>query len=496
MNAIRTPGHRRQQGASTLLIAMLLLAILTIVTVFATAFGVHEQRTSANEYRYKLAFQAAEAGLSQGIEYLKLNTRKMLSSATGGWLFPGSPRWEPCTNALPAGMAFDPCLAEPDTARRSNMYRYVGSTAGVLPLSEALPGALNQTFSTSGGSAAFQTSYATYATLCRLDISTGAPQCSLSPSTEGTFYVTIVSRGRLNNEQASASVKQSFGTFRLLGAMPAAPLITAGVTTGLGNAQIIPNSDSGGMGVPVSVWAKADAQVAGASFATCHLGEWLATDADNPPGDAVNGVCAECICNGLCPGSGLLSGDAKSCAVAKDKIEGEDILDSDGNFSDASPKVRDHKYFPSDLFAYVFGVPSSAATTYLTDNATVLSSCTSLSTSSGGLYWYKGPDECALGQTVGSVENPVVLVSDVAVRIPSNGRYFGIVYVRNSTGGDMLKATGGGQIYGSVILEGNANLGGNPTIVYNKAVLRNIGNSNKFMRYGPVPGSWSDSVTQ
>lgn len=486
---IRIP--RTQRGASTLLIAMLLLAILTVVTVFATAVGVSEQRTSANEYRHKLAFQAAEAGLNQAIEFLRANTSALVDTASGGWLFAGSPRWQPCTSALPSGMAFDPCTAEPDADRRSGMYRYVGATAGILPLSTVLPGAVNQTFTQTGGTtAAFATTYSTYATLCRIDMSTGVPRCSLDPSDEATFYVTVVSSGNLTNETASATVKQSFGTFRLLGRTPDAPLIAAGFVSGLGNAQIVPNANGGGAGVPISIWSQGDAQVAaGGSFSTCQLGEWLASDADNPIGDANNGVCADCTCNGLCPGYGLLSGSCPSQARA----EGEDVLDVDGHVSNAVPALRDSKWFPSDLFQYVFGVPSSTATSYLTQYATQIADCSVLNASSSGLYWFNSTAQCSLGQTVGSVAKPVVLVSGGEVRVPANGQFFGIVYVRAGTG-DRFWSGGGGQVYGSVIVEGDGVLRGTPTIVYNRAVLRNVGNSDDFVRYGPIPGSWSDSV--
>lgn len=496
MNRISITSRRNQRGVSTLLIAMLLLAILTVVTVFGTAFGVHEQRTSANEYRYKLSFQAAEAGLNQAVEYIKVNTRPMLSTATGGWLFAGAPRWKPCTDALPSTMAFDPCLAEADASRRSNMYRYVGATNGILPLSEVLPGATNQTFATTGGTSQFDTTYNTYATLCRLDISGVLPRCSLAPTTEGTFYVTVVSRGALTNEQSEASVKQSYGTFRLLGASPASPLIATFVK-GLGNAQLVPNPDAGGFGVPVSVWSNNNAVVAaGGSFATCQLGEWLASGSPSST-ELLNGVCPDCDCNTLCPGYGLLSGrSAASCSGGGGNIEGEDILDVDSNFSNASPKVRDSKYFPADLFAYIFGVPSSTAVSYLTANATQITNCATLNAGSSGLYWYTGTADCQLGANVGTVQDPVVLVSDAQVTMQSNGQFFGIVYVRSVAGtGDLLKATGTPQIYGSVVLEGEANLAGSPTIIYNKAVLRNISNSPKFIRYGPIPGSWSDSVT-
>jgi hypothetical protein len=309
--------------------------------------------------------------------------------------------------------------------------------------------------------------------------------------------MTFVSRGTLSGENATATVKESYGTFRLLGSAPAAPLIAAGVAVGLGNAQIVPNPDAAGFGIPVSVWSQGNANIDQASFATCQKGEWLANYGTPAPSatDVLNGVCASCTCNSLCPGYGLLSGDAKSCAVAKDKIEGEDILDVDSNFSDATPKVRDSKYFPPDLFAYIFGVPSTSAVSYLTANAKQITDCSSLTTASSGLYWYTPTGStCQLQSSAGSVQDPVVLVSNSVVQMPANSQFFGIVYVRSVAGtGDLFKATGTPQIYGSVILEGSANLAGSPSIIYNKTVLQNIFNSPSFVRYGPIPGSWSDS---
>lgn len=69
----------RQRGLSTLLVAILLLAIITIITIFAARVGLFEQRISANDYRYKMAFQVSEAGLNQSMEFIKMNTTDMLS---------------------------------------------------------------------------------------------------------------------------------------------------------------------------------------------------------------------------------------------------------------------------------------------------------------------------------------------------------------------------------------------------------------------------------
>ena len=54
---------RRQRGAATLAVAMVLLFAMTIVAFFSQRALLFEQRTSANQYRAALAFEAAEAGL-------------------------------------------------------------------------------------------------------------------------------------------------------------------------------------------------------------------------------------------------------------------------------------------------------------------------------------------------------------------------------------------------------------------------------------------------
>lgn len=496
---------RLQQGVSTLLIAMLLLAILTIITLFAARFGLSEQRTSANEYRYKMAFHLAEAGLQQTVEFIKLNTPIMVSATSGGWRNPANSRWQPCSEATT--VVPDPCLAEPDEFRRSGMYRYVGGTDnGVLPVSAVMPkldaaAAKNQIGSFSG-------EYKSYAALCLLEMSNPAsPQCSLNPTTSGDFYFTVVSRGTLDGESSVATVKQSYGTFRVLGPVPAAPLIAAS-SSALGNTQIVPNPNAGGFGIPVSIWSKGNALVGGsggASFATCHLGEWLTTGTPTLQ-DQLDGVCRDCTCNTLCPGYGLLSGKANAaCSGGSGPFESEDILDNDAGSKPADDKVIDVKAadFPKSLFAYVFRIKCDQTFSascpdvqkFLTEEADPIPSaavtdCSKLGKTSGGLYWNKGP--CNLNQAqVGTLEEPVVLVSDTSVDIAANTRFFGIIFVRGTSG---FGAAGGGQVYGSVILEGDAAITGGPTIVYNKAVLTNIGNSADFVRYGPIAGSWSDSL--
>lgn len=55
----------RQRGVVTLLIALITLVLLSIMTIYTGRVSVMDQRMSGNEYRYREAFAAAQAGLDQ-----------------------------------------------------------------------------------------------------------------------------------------------------------------------------------------------------------------------------------------------------------------------------------------------------------------------------------------------------------------------------------------------------------------------------------------------
>src|SRR4249919_3039262 len=107
----------RQRGA-VLLIAIVLLALAGIITLLALNVGAFESRSTANDLRAKMVNEVAEAGLSQGFEFLMRQHND--------WLDDDS-KWELCSGT---DTNF-PCGAAP-SAVRATMYRYK-NTGGTIP---------------------------------------------------------------------------------------------------------------------------------------------------------------------------------------------------------------------------------------------------------------------------------------------------------------------------------------------------------------------------
>ena len=65
-----TPSRWSQRGAAALVVVMILFFIISLVAAYAGRNIVFEQRTSANQYRATVAFEAADAGLEWALSML------------------------------------------------------------------------------------------------------------------------------------------------------------------------------------------------------------------------------------------------------------------------------------------------------------------------------------------------------------------------------------------------------------------------------------------
>ncbi len=503
----------RQRGATTLIVAILMLMILSTVVSFSTSVGVFEQRIAGNENRSRLAQAAAEGALGMAEQYIKANTVNLVSTqTTTGWLDPAAMRWQKCIDPVPTGQS-DPCLAEADSARRSEMFRYNLNGITTLNFAATLP--TSAQISNTGGSAAFPVTTQVSALLCRLDTTVPSkPFCSANPANSRVFAVTLVATANLTGESANAQVKETIASYRSIAGAATSPLSASGIVKGLGNAEILTSPNAGGWGVPVSIWSPYDVDISGqgggiGSVSTCQLGDYLG----QVPSEELFTTCADGNHSCGCPADSILSGH--SGAVKK---EGIDILDRDGD-QGALPDITFFPMEPFDdsndplddsLFEWIFGKNvveeghtlvlqncgssgnKDCAKVALEGLATqILSDCSSLSAESTGLIWVTG--ECDLPATVGTPQDPVVLVVEDSMSVSVDTTFFGMLFVRSSDNTATFSGSGSVQIFGSVVVEGDVDMSGHFSIIYSDQITQAINNSRVFSRLARLPGSWLDS---
>jgi hypothetical protein len=545
---------RAQRGAATLAITMILLVVVTSMVLFSASVGYFEQRSTTNQNRAQIAQKAAEYALSLAGEYIKANRDKLISddTAEGGWFATGTEHWAKCADVgtadaaaldseFPAG---HPCLSERDTTRRAQLYFWTvdGTAAGsdAIPYIDVIPSGA-QVEAGVGGNADFATTTTVGALLCRLDTTDLTNvQCKLEPTSGNRIALTLTARAQLTGEGSDAEVKEAWATYNSFMPSAAVPLVANGFVKGLGNAQIVAAPNAGGYGLPGSIWTPEDADVDGSggggigSVSTCHIGDYL----KGTPETELKTTCAttdDCTCGGGSD-SEWLSGH-----VGSTTREVEDIIDVDGG----DGTLPDITFFPGDgmdkstdgtddsLFEYTFNVDYTTAEADTTSttlqtcgesgtqncvdyamreefDAKVLTSCASLDANSSGIIYV--PNGCSsLPGQVGSADSPVILVIDQTdkgsgdIQLDLNGTdavFYGLLFVHNdvpktgSTDTPLVTGNGDQKIFGSLVVEGNVNISGNITVVYDDtSVSSDTHKLPTSARFGRVAGSWLDSGT-
>ena len=477
----KVPTPSRQRGA-VLLVAVVLLALAGIIALLALNVGVFESRSTANDVRAKMVNEVAEAGLSQGFEFLMREHNAWLEDDT---------KWQLCL----AGDTKFPCGAAP-AAVRATMYRYKGTAGSIANIDDNLNAymlPLTNALATVGkglGANGYPVAYGVAPLLCRV-AKPVTGDTSVKCATDLTNATTqrigmFVSVARIPGETARATLTQTVGRYALLANAPNVPPILASGSVDLtGTLQIVTNPNAAGPGVPVSIWTRKDVTKTGTPN-TCYADEFF-RDGDKFGDAAWTGtttrtlVCDTCQCSG----DKSLSFDKSGNQIA----EGIDILDIDGNTAGGNPQQANRDVrpelneFPCDLFEYIFGIktwvdktspadyfcetrlPQSAYVpdwnpalagvslypdeAYLYTNAAhIISDGTAQSTrilagsgktvaasylnaSASGIVWCQPGCNVGSNTTVGSPDRPVLLVIDGSSRI--QGRVFGLVFLRSST---------------------------------------------------------------
>lgn len=557
---------RGQRGVTTLVVVLSLLVIVTLLVLASSNLALFEQRTATNENRQKLADQAAEYAINMSGEYFKSHLSVIATDSGSGWLVSGaSQHWFPC----PAVGAAHPCDAEPDSARRLKMYYYAAADGVTTDVPYSGTGALTAIGGANSGAPTFPVVTTVTALMCRIDTSITAndpatgtqkprPDCALIPANESLnrIAITLTSTASLQNtagttnENATATIKETWANYSGASGASAVPLIAAGSIEGLGNAEVVAAANGAGIGLPVSMWSSCPVDIEKSvgqvyptncvappgsgvgSVSTCNLGEFL----KNTPEANLKTTCATSNPACGCPSFNTSNSDFLSGHSNSEERENIDILDVDNN----AGLLPDITFFPDrglddptdslddNLFEWIFGeeVVAEGATTVsscgasLTNvvdtklcadvdalintlGATVVSTCADLGTTSSGLYYVTG--DCDLPPQVGTATESVMVVVDgdnqgaQGVRVSGNSIFYGMFFIRSrytmDNGSNDVKLTGNGnvQFYGSVVVEGNVKVTGGIRIVYENSNTDSPGNplpaSTRFAR---VPGSWLD----
>jgi hypothetical protein len=491
------PGN--QKGALTIFSAVLILILLTEMIIYAVQVGVFEQRKSGNEMRQKEAFHVADAAIQFGKEFVRNNISDAASIDSGGWLEAGTLRWQKCSEAsLSGAQGTHPCYAEPaSTGLRDSMYYYSFGATNPTNLPIDVAGVVVD------GDPTQQVSM--HALLCMLEIDRDADPiiqgCTTDPALQDDryFLITLLSRGETDcsgtgvNRQCSARalIADRIGSFSPgngEGGSPA-PLVTRSNFPPTGAAEIVPNPNGGGVGVPISAWMNANSScpqqvvvdAENGSWATCEAHEWYGVDIMP---DDFKCPTANCACGSQ---EKLLSHSANGNAGSQLGID-----------------LVEDPFFPCDLFAMMFGVPKYEADGVTINEASmdfvkyglaqeVLSDCSGLDETSSGIYWVSG-NTCQINANtqVGSPDDPVLLVSAAGTtRFNGGASLFGILFVTDAeVSTAKLNAVGSMTIYGQAIVDATLDqYQGTFQVVYLEhaidGALENGG-------VGKVAGGWTD----
>lgn len=154
------------------------------------------------------------------------------------------------------------------------------------------------------------------------------------------------------------------------------------------------------------------------------------------------------------------------------------VADNDTTLSGLS----DDDYF-TDFFGDTKANVQASATQINPGNAN-----SELNGQAGKVLWISGDTTINSNITVGTLEQPVILIVDGALHINGNVTIYGLVYctaiVWDNTG------MGNVNIYGAAVAEGSFTGNGNPTITYTPTITNNIyQNLGEYVR---VIGTWRD----
>ncbi len=425
----------RQVGAATLLTAVMILLMATILVIAVSRTTLMEQRISGNQIRSRQAFAAAEAGLNAGLSYIVSTTMPVSGSVP--------------TKATIAAGATVPAGADKDNNNASDTYTAADGVTDGSDLATLTASTSNQY------SVAFCDPTQSLATISCPD-APGAVICTAAPA-PFLNRPRVVACGWSDDGLGRTMISQLVGTRKGINSGPSNPLTAKGYVDVNGSATVTNYFNN------LTVWSGDALKSIGNS------GKTFVRNPTVPPPEAI-------VTPPDRPTSCSTSADYV-CTTDKNS-KGPDVIDIDPTLSN----LPDDKMFTS-----YFGVADLAAykATVATKPDVINETAGTLSGVLGQAIVVNGNLSTNMNFTIGSRDRPVVLIIDGNWTGGGNTTIYGVVYVTGN-----IDLNGNKTIYGAAVIEGNVDVTGSLDVIYDPVAVSNA--KNGVGKAGWLPGSWRD----
>lgn len=424
---------KRQRGAATLLVTMVLLFSTSIVMLYLNRSILFEQKTSANQMRSTMALEMAEAGMEWATGML--NTPQDINAAcdllsTTNISFRRKyvqTKWgaatNPTTDVMPATITYPGCKINGNT-RTCNCPAVPSSGSATAVLGTAvLP----------GFTAAFS--------------ATSDPEAVRIIVTGCTAQAGACTPASAGSSDATATISAILKLRPLLRAAPASPL-SCGTTCAIGGSFNLTNQDVATGGILANAGTSITGNIAGPSI---------------PGQPAANA---------------LVGNDASLSAI-----------------SSADPTCSNSSMF-SVYFGSTIEKYAASPMTKSIPLCSPANTCGGLVDAAYNDGWrsFYFPDGFARNSSSGSLgtaSDPVTIVTPGSFDVNGNIDIYGMVFSNSSALNNL--GTGGSTIRGALITCAGFTSNGNGTLQYDAVVLKGVRRSTGSMVR--VPGSWTDRCT-
>lgn len=440
----RLPSRRAARGAASLVVVMVLFFIVSLVAAYTSRNLIFEQRTSGNQYRSTLAFEAADAGIEWAIA--RLNDARMSDDC------------QPLANAAAVN------AAAPQPSFRERYLAIDAATGNITPVPDRLAGCVfdgtgwscdcpaagepNPAFVQNGAGpyTAFWLRFTAIAArpgIVRVDVNS----CTRPDPACLRFTRSAQSGDGLAALSTVLALRSGLGT------PPNAPLLVRGTTTVAPGATLtVTNTDAASSGTTV---------LSGTAF--------------NPAIATLRTL----------PGT----------PVARSVIDNDPAMQLPDLVPPLVPATPANNG-AERMFDSVFGMWPA---TYFEQPAAAAVACAGGCNASdadgvvdsallrpGHVIHVQGAGPLRIDVDVGSAAAPVVIVADGSVEFAGAPTVHGVIYSRAAA----WATANAGTVRGGIVAEHDLQVAGNPTLVYDSAVMNRLRRTaGSFVK---VPGGWRD----